>query len=438
MADAQVPPEAGDAKPTTHVGLARRQALRLSDAEDVATTRLDMFGDPALKEALAKPTGHGDEAPHARTPEMHAEPPQPGDAAADSADPTGLDQPPAEAPPPAADIAEQSAEASEHATEEAAFLPVPLDQTGAEQASGREPPAPAADAADAEASPLLAAPDAAEVAPEEVRDAPEAEGAQPGPFGVPFMMPPGSPEGAGLGDMGSGPMNAPPRFRDELMFVRDMDNNPIAPDAVAPDPDVLPEAALPPPAEPAQDPTMFTDPHAGIPEDLLDTSAFPALPTEPLYPEAYDEAGTGFHESSPLPPDPVPPPPSPRLDAAAKIAAEANATAAALDNLERLLNQRMPPLRASAPPYQSDPYLDSPAPPDPHPDSLRLGMQAIEQAPPLFPGYQYHAPAPLLPLPARPRRTAWGIYVLGFLAGLALSLMAGGVLYFFIMQAGPG
>jgi hypothetical protein len=46
-------------------------------------------------------------------------------------------------------------------------------------------------------------------------------------------------------------------------------------------------------------------------------------------------------------------------------------------------------------------------------------------------------PALLLPLPVRPRSNR-GIYVVGFLAGLAISLMAGLVLYFFILQAGTG
>jgi hypothetical protein len=60
----------------------------------------------------------------------------------------------------------------------------------------------------------------------------------------------------------------------------------------------------------------------------------------------------------------------------------------------------------------------------------------MQQEPPFMGG---HEPAPLLPLPVPPQRaSSRGVYLLGFLTGLALSLMAGVVLYFFIAHIGPG
>ncbi len=98
MADAQVPPEAGDAKSA----LARRQALRLSDAEDVAATRLDMFGDPMLKEALASPApGASDEALPPSAAEAAGEPLPPADAGQDGVRPVAPEQPLPEVPLPA-------------------------------------------------------------------------------------------------------------------------------------------------------------------------------------------------------------------------------------------------------------------------------------------------------------------------------------------------
>src|SRR5262245_17408879 len=100
MADAQVPPDAGDANSVP----ARRHALRLSDAEDVATTRLDMFGDPTLKEVLARPPPDpGDEAlpqgaAEAEAPEAVGEPQQPAIAATVRADTGRLAQSLPEAP----------------------------------------------------------------------------------------------------------------------------------------------------------------------------------------------------------------------------------------------------------------------------------------------------------------------------------------------------
>jgi hypothetical protein len=87
-----------------------------------------------------------------------------------------------------------------------------------------------------------------------------------------------------------------------------------------------------------------------------------------------------------------------------KIAAEANATAEALENLKRLLMQGGPP-EASR--------------------SMNLRGEASP--------FVASEPAPLLPLPVPPAEpTRKGIYLLGFLTGLGLSLMAGIALYVLI------
>lgn len=458
MGDAQVPPEDGDARATP----ARRQALRLSDAEDVAATRLDMFGDPSLKEALVgQPPSPGVAAVPLSAAQGPADPPPPEGAADDGAQPAPLDEAPSDAPPsvalpppgvgqdPGAGVV-PVVEAGEHAPD-AVAQPASADPaetqpgTPSEQPpSGTEPPeaelAPAAFApqASAEASPSLSAQDAAEEAAQEDRHRKEAAETA-APFGSPFMMPPGSSE---YEDMSTGPINERPRFRDEL--IRPIASSPIVSDAA------LPDAGLPPAPELPQDPPFMESP-AQLPEERLPEEQVyevqiyeeripedpPGVPTFPEFSEVspYPEEGPAYHEPSPMPAEPAPPPPL--FDAAAKIAAEADATAEALDNLKRLLGPTMPHLQPLETAYRPDRSGERIVPPDPLADGLRLRMQAIEgmhgmQAEP--PPFMGHEPAPLLPLPMPPpqRASGRGVYLLGFLTGLALSLMAGGVLYFFI------
>ena len=139
-----------------------------------------------------------------------------------------------------------------------------------------------------------------------------------------------------------------------------------------------------------------------------------------------------------MPAELAPPPSSPLFDAAAKIAAEANATAEALENLKRMLGHTMPRLEPVETAYRPDRTSERIVPADPLADGLRLRMQGMQPEP--LPRFRpLHEPAPLLPLPVRPRRASGrNVYLLGFLTGLALSLMAGGVLYFFIAHIGPG
>jgi hypothetical protein len=104
-------------------------------------------------------------------------------------------------------------------------------------------------------------------------------------------------------------------------------------------------------------------------------------------------------------------PSRPMFDASAKIAAEANATAEALDHLKRLLVENVPggePVRPAV--HAGSPNL--------------LGDPAQ---------FAIRERVPMLPLPVPPERAGVkGIYLLGFFTGLALSLMAGLALYLLI------
>jgi hypothetical protein len=247
-----------------------------------------------------------------------------------------------------------------------------------------------------------------------------------GPFGAPFMMPPGSPELEGA-DLSSGPMNEAPRFRDELMFVREAASDAIAADAAAL-PDAAPDAAaLPPSSDLPQEPPFAESP-AQLPEDPPGAPAFPEFAGVPPYPEE----GAAFRDAAPLPPEPAPP----FLDAASRITAEANATAEALANLKRLLGEQRHHLQPVETDYRFDPADERMVPPSRSADALRLRVRGIEAQPPPF---TIHEPAPLMPLPVPSQPSGGkGAYLLGFLTGLALSLLAGGVLYFFIAYMGPG
>ncbi len=113
----------------------------------------------------------------------------------------------------------------------------------------------------------------------------------------------------------------------------------------------------------------------------------------------------------------------PMFDAASKIAAEAHATAEALDNLKRLLAHSTPGLHDR---------LEDPLRPPDHAAGLGHVRLNLHGDPTPFPT---SGPAALMPmpLPVPPERSRnGGIYVLGFLTGLGLSLMAGIALYVLI------
>ena len=125
------------------------------------------------------------------------------------------------------------------------------------------------------------------------------------------------------------------------------------------------------------------------------------------------------------------------LDAAARLAADANAAAEALANLKRLLERQLPNVAASpAPAATAEPEAAVPATPAP----VALAP-AMAPQPPSLPlhamrdgsGRTTLRPAMLAPLPpraARPERTL--LDVRGFLAGFALSWAFGLVLYLYM------
>jgi hypothetical protein len=118
------------------------------------------------------------------------------------------------------------------------------------------------------------------------------------------------------------------------------------------------------------------------------------------------------------------------LDAAARLAADANAAAAALDNLKRLLEQGLPSPTAPAAPSSlpaAAPAKSRPREQAALPRRLPPGPAA---SPPLqMPPAQFTLP---VPLPAAERAR---FDLRGFLAGFALSWAIGVVLYLF-MTAG--
>ena len=294
MDDAQVPPETGE----TNSAPARRPALRLSDAADVAATRLDMFGDPLLRDSLA---GTSASAGDGAAPE----PPQLAAAAADATGPAALDLPasdvpePSALPPPddephvaagfdSADAGQYPPGASEHPASDAAAEPQPGRQD-AEQSSGAEPAAAAAPETSVGAAAVPGTADAAEDAPQEAaQERWNGAAVAAGPFGAAFMMPPGSPEH--VADMSTGPMNERPRFRDELIKPIPI---PIVSDAAPPEAELSPAPELSPASELPQDPP-FTESPAPILEERIPEES-PGVPTFSGF------SGSGFSGVSPYP-----------------------------------------------------------------------------------------------------------------------------------------
>ncbi len=179
---------------------------------------------------------------------------------------------------------------------------------------------------------------------------------------------------------------------------------------------------------------------------FIETLAMPALAESSEPGPRYSEPSAALYAlGSPEPQvlpahtDPVESAAQPMFDAAAKIAAEAQATAEVLDNLRRFL--------APGPPGLQGP-IELPGDDTGH---------VVENAPPHFPArspphapphtpvrlnphggptpFQSSGPAALMPMPLPippDRKGTKSIYVLGFLTGLGLSLMAGVALYLLI------
>ena len=129
----------------------------------------------------------------------------------------------------------------------------------------------------------------------------------------------------------------------------------------------------------------------------------------------------------------------PMFDAAAKIAAEAQATAEVLDNLRRFLAPSAPGLQGpiELPGDDSGHVVDNAARHFPtHSPAHAPGHTPVRRN--LHGGqtpFQSSGPAALMPMPLPEppdRKGTKGIYVLGFLTGVGLSLMAGIALYVLI------
>jgi hypothetical protein len=433
MEDAQFPPDAGDANTSP----AHRSSLRLSEAEAVATTRLDMFGDGSLKQALAASAHSAEDGEDGSAAMPTASPmdlplPDGGVAYGNQPAPPDLSTPGPEPRPPlplptfrhsfeaATDLAPAEHAGREHTDHDASPVPPPPEDLRQEPDPAMDAPAAAArdvgdpgalgpiaeaeepaPAADIEVSPIFSALDAVEQRAEEVE--PREPAAPPTLLGPPMLMPPGSQEQDGSAD--AGPLSERPQFRDELI------------------------------RGPAGSGTVGdTEPPVAEPE--AEVIAYPELPEVPAYPQVAEAPPPEPPPDFPLPAppaDPVfpelqsPPTPQPFDDAAARIAAEANATAEALENLQRLLVHTLPELERAASAGSGE-HMAGP-PPVLGPPPLQMRVEP--------PHFATGVTAPLLPLPVPPARSGGrSVYLLGFLTGLGLSLMAGAALYFFILTNG--
>jgi hypothetical protein len=426
-----------DAEEAAGGGETRRAGRRLSDTEAVATMRRDMFGDGSLLDVLAgsPPAPEGPPEPDpASLSAGDADPPPPDSAAAaegPSPAPTGADAAPpaslAEVPqaldsiidsfppePPGADPGASSAAADRGDAAHPSFGATPLPVSAifrALEAMGRQEPEaqPAPDPAAPPGDPAAAAaPDGAEPGRVDELAAPSLDAAATAEAGEPEAPVPAA-HGLELRNLLSPPFpaeaNSPPHpDLDGVPPFLDGDGGPpygqpsrmpqfAAPlELVVSNPEPVEAPAYPedppPYEEPAEAPREFPDfaPYPA-PDDAADTVASPPPLLSSTASQATESAA------------------SPMFDAAAKIAAEANATAEALENLKRLLMQSVP--APEAPP----------------------AMNLRGEASPFVAG----KPLPLLPLPAPPAEgPRKGIYLLGFLTGLGLSLMAGIALYFLI------
>jgi hypothetical protein len=116
-------------------------------------------------------------------------------------------------------------------------------------------------------------------------------------------------------------------------------------------------------------------------------------------------------------------------DAAARIAAEANATAAALENLKRLLLHKLPqPHLADASNPQAGPELADP-PPIP---VYRPPIQLPVTPPPMIAAADDTTSLSYFEDEEAPPRRRWGMALGSFFAGFALSWVFGAVLYVYL------
>ncbi|HEX5958381.1 MAG TPA: hypothetical protein VFY92_06965 [Hyphomicrobiaceae bacterium] len=539
MEDGQLPPDADSHADEQKGDPARRAGLRLRDAEAVATTRRDLFGDGSLVDVLAgdrdpsagdqEPT-HADDA-SAQPAGVPQEPPQPTEEA-----PARLDAPPSSdaesldaiidsfpaepprtntEPEPAADPSFLAAspfsfrpaqgESRDGAPRQGAFERFqvsaifqglgPADDVSTDP---RDVEAPSTDAGEGGIAPEASAP--ADIEPPQQDTAADsvepnnglASAQQQGPPGPapmlgldawpPFPEPPDSAAEEPAREAGALPASPgvpppmphpsdwppfpePPGAQVDQPLQQDTKDQPyLGTPAWPPLPDMqggagdapatIP-AGLPPyielPAASASDGEQHYAEDAGAPPfpksaaEAEDDEPFagsgdhpPLFPEAPMpapparYPgEAGEEAGVGLSDSHVAEAAP------PRLafDAAArasdettaKIAAEANATARALNSLQNMLSPSVPHPEPSQPPAQLEVEREPEAP---FGSAHRLYQGAplnMQGDPAPFPDIE---PARYLPRPqSSDLDQGKRVYLLGFATGLVLSVVAGIALY---------
>jgi hypothetical protein len=163
---------------------------------------------------------------------------------------------------------------------------------------------------------------------------------------------------------------------------------------------------------------------ASAPEDVPHQDlALPELPARPI-------AAAASPERRPIAPAETRQAPDPVREAAARIAAEATATAEALESLKRLIEDKLPvtpPRQAQHPPLAPERPRPMPPPSAPgHPTRMTAGL------PPYIAPAQATPPLPVPLLEPGIGGSGGRIYLLGFLAGFGLALVAGAMLYLFI------
>jgi hypothetical protein len=548
MDDSQSSPDAESSPKSGNADGARRSTLRLRDAEVVATTRRDMFGDGSLLDALAgdPPPREGENAGLAAdtaVPDNTAEP-QPADPEAMTDEPSQTESPLA---PDAAVPVAQAAEAEPARSLDAIIDSFPADlapqteeqasperqaddERDFEEAPGQTPPtAPERFQVSAIFEGLTSSPpDAEDEVPQEGPEGHDASGehaqdapaprrppaATPG-LGVPvYFQPPSTatepsgwpPQGAPAGEDGPGsdgeearePTESPGPHQDAATEPApypepadwpsaDAREQPADPEraregGAAPFPEPLgwPPYLEPPGYEAANSDAPPLEPPSLVsrsgpagdasPSPFPGSPAWPPFPGPPdsearspepaaglppyielpAHPEGDQEQSTSSVQPSFTEPQPagagMPPYAGPlaatagretprysdietsaldaaaRVDATSKIAAEANATAQVLDNLQRLLDKTVSP--AAPQPQQAYAHAQPH-----HPHNAPFHLPRDEPKP------FAREMATMLPLPLHPppsERTGSNVYLLGFLTGLLLSVMAGAALYFLI------
>jgi hypothetical protein len=442
----------------------RRAGLRLRDAEAVATTRRDMFGDGSLIDSLA---GHPAVPEGANSP-VESNPPEPGAPDASPLDASPPSSAPPEPPSPPEDTQRPSAVAGagertprrkpeprlvNPAASPFAQVPQSLDsiidafapEAGSQ---GQEPPD--AEPAGAPLQPVPppgAAPARMAVSSifdslgsEEVRaaDASQASGAfapDMSMLGPPLPIPPPAAQDAAPGDLtlGYGPeveATDDPQGHatagadatqptEATAPARDFGRRPLrlvvsSAYAEPPPPVQLPEApediGLPPYPELHQE--LGNLPSFADPPELADASRY-AEHEEPVPGPQLLMSSEAARDPRSLEPLVTTVVPEPSEYAEARIAAEANAAAEALDSLQyRMSHNASGTTEPVRPPGLDGPQLNL------------LGDPAQ---------FTLHERAPMLPLPVPPERAGVkSVYLLGFLTGLGLAVMAGIALYVLI------